>query len=78
MDIQGVLTTKVKEAVNSIFHVDLELVEFQPTRKDFEGDITVVVFPLLNVVTGNPQVIGDQIGTYLVDNVEEINSLIVI
>src|SRR5690606_14175625 len=78
MDIQGVLTTKVKEAVNSIFHVDLELVEFQPTRKDFEGDITVVVFPLLKVVKGNPQVIGEQIGTYLVENVEEINSFNVI
>src|SRR5690606_11365484 len=72
MDIQGVLTTKVKEAVNSIFHVELESVEFQPTRKDFEGDITVVVFPLLKVIKGNTQVIGEQIGAYLVENVEAI------
>lgn len=78
MDIQGVLTTKVKEAVNSIFHVDLESVEFQPTRKDFEGDITVVVFPLLKVIKGNPQVIGEQIGTYLVKNVKQINRFNVI
>src|SRR5690606_18947789 len=78
MDIQGVLTTKVKEAVNSIFHIKLESVEFQPTRKDFEGDITVVIFPLLKVIKGNPQAIGEQIGTYLVKNVEEIDRFNVI
>ena len=78
MDIQGVITTKVKEAVSSIFHVKLESVEFQPTRKDFEGDITVVIFPLLKVIKGNPQAIGEQIGTYLVKNVEEIDRFNVI
>ena len=73
MNIQNVLSTKVKEAVKSIFNADLEQVEFQPTRKDFEGDITVVVFPMLRIVKGNPQAIGEQIGNYLVENVDEVN-----
>lgn len=72
MNIQDDLTIKVKEAIKSIFNANLESVEFQPTRKDFEGDITVVVFPMLRVVKGNPQVIGEQLGNYLVENVETI------
>ena len=72
MNIQDVLTTKVKEAVKNIFNADLESVEFQPTRKDFEGDITIVVFPMLRTVKGNPQHIGEQIGNYLVENIEDV------
>ena len=50
MNIQEVLTNKVKQAVSAIFNVDLPVVEFQPTRKDFEGDITSVIFPMLRYV----------------------------
>tara|TARA_R110002167_G_scaffold94258_6_gene251776 strand:+ start:3323 stop:5110 length:1788 start_codon:yes stop_codon:yes gene_type:complete len=74
MNIQSVLETKVKEAVSSIFKVDLPVVEFQPTRKDFEGDITVVVFPMLRYVKGNPEQLGKQIGQFLVDEVEEVTA----
>ncbi|WP_431111449.1 arginine--tRNA ligase [Winogradskyella poriferorum] len=52
-----------------MFQADLESVEFQATRKEFAGDITVVVFPMLRVVKGNPVAIGEQIGQYLKDNV---------
>ena len=55
-----------------IYKVDLESVEFQATRKEFEGDITVVVFPMLRVVKGNPVQIGQSIGDFLVANVEEV------
>jgi len=72
MNIQNVLETKVKEAVSTLFKAELPSVEFQPTRKDFEGDITIVVFPMLRVVKGNPVQIGNDIGAYLVAQVEEI------
>lgn len=72
MKLQQVLEQKVKEAINSIFKVELPTVEFQPTRKDFEGDITIVVFPMLRFVKGNPIQIGTQIGEYLENNVSEI------
>jgi len=78
MNIQEVLTQKVKEAVVSIFNIDLPTVEFQPTRKDFEGDITVVVFPILRFVKGNPAHIGEQIGIYLKENVEEVENFNVV
>ncbi len=76
--IQSVLEAKVKEAVKSIFQIDLSKVEFQPTRKDFEGDITVVVFPILRFVKGNPEAIGKQIGEYLQAEVKEVSSFNVI
>lgn len=72
MNIQDVLTTTVKKAASSIFNVDLPSVEFQPTRKDFEGDVTVVIFPMLRFVKGNPVEIGTKIGEYLQENVDEV------
>ena len=72
MNIQEVLSDKVKEAVQSIFDKQLPNVEFQPTRKDFEGDITIVVFPMLRVVKGNPVQIGEQIGAYLEEHVDAV------
>lgn len=78
MNIQNVLETQVKAAVSKIFQAELPTVEFQPTRKDFEGDITVVIFPMLRVVKGNPEQIGRQIGEFLVAEVAEIQSFNVI
>lgn len=78
MNIQDVLTSKVKEAISIIFEADLPTVEFQPTRKDFEGDITVVVFPMLRIVKGNPEGIGKQIGEYLLEQVNEVSGFNVV
>ena len=78
MDLQKVVEQKVKEAVKSIFDADLPAVEFQPTRKDFEGDLTVVVFPMLRVVKGNPVQIGTQIGEYLVKHVAQVSKFNVV
>ena len=69
MKLQDTLELHVKAAIKELFQADLESVEFQATRKEFTGDITVVVFPMLRVVKGNPVVIGEQIGQYLQDNV---------
>ena len=72
MSLQNDLTQKVIEAAKQLYQVDLPTVEFQPTRKDFEGDITVVVFPMLRHIKGNPVQIGTKIGEYLVTNVDEV------
>ena len=78
MKLEHVLTSKVKEAVSAIFQVALPAVEFQPTRKDFEGDITAVIFPMLRYVKGNPVEIGTQIGTYLKEELEMVTDFNVI
>ncbi|MEQ8217329.1 MAG: arginine--tRNA ligase [Arenibacter sp.] len=78
MNIQEVLAHKVKEAVTSIFKVELPTAEFQPTRKDFAGDITAVIFPMLRYVKGNPLQIGEQIGQFLKDEVKEVTDFNVV
>ena len=72
MNLQNTLSEKVKQAISQLYNTSLERVEFQSTRKEFEGDITVVVFPMLRVVKGNPVQIGKAIGEYLVANVDVV------
>ncbi|MDC6386034.1 arginine--tRNA ligase [Flagellimonas taeanensis] len=72
MSLQNDLTQKVIEAVKQLYQIDLPTVEFQPTRKDFEGDLTVVVFPMLRYVKGNPAQIATQIGDYLQEHMAEV------
>ncbi len=72
MNIQNLITSKVKEGFLFLYQIEIPIVEFQATRKEFEGDITVVVFPLLKYIKGNPVEIGENIGKYLIENVSEI------
>ncbi len=74
MSIQTLIETKVKEGFSTLYNIEIPSVEFQATRKDFEGDITVVVFPLLRYKKGNPVQIGEDLGKYLVENVTEITN----
>jgi len=73
MLIQEILTHKIKEAISNLYQTTIETVEFQATRRDFEGDITVVIFPFLKLIKGNPIEIGNAVGNYLAQNVEEIS-----
>ena len=72
MGIQSLLTKKIIQFVQGTYTVNLTEVEFQATRKDFEGDLTVVVFPMLRHIKGNPVQIGQQIGEHLVATLDEI------
>lgn len=78
MNIQALLERKVKEGFSQLFETELPSVEFQATRKDFEGDITVVVFPMLRYKKGNPVQIAESLGNYIVENVEEIQKFNVV
>jgi arginyl-tRNA synthetase len=74
MSIQNIIETKVKEGFLALYNIEIPTVEFQATRKEFEGDITVVVFPLLRYKKGNPAQIGADLGKYVVENVSEITN----
>ena len=78
MHIQNILSTAVKQAASTLFEKEIETVEFQATKKEFDGDITIVVFALLKVLRGNPEAIGTQIGNYLVEAVAEVESFNVV
>jgi len=70
MSIQNQIENAVKQACLEIFKAEINSVEFQTTRKEFKGDITVVVFALLKTIKGNPVQIGTQIGEYLTTNID--------
>jgi len=78
MSLQKIIMPFIIEAVQQQFNTTIEKIEFQATRKDFEGDITMVIFPLLKVLKGNPIEIGTKIGTYLVENVSEVEKFNVV
>lgn len=78
MNLQDNLSQQIKKAVTETYGATLENVEFQATRKDFEGDVTVVIFSMLRSVKGNPVQIGETIGDYLVKNVTEVSKFNVV
>lgn len=73
MTLPQILTPSIEKAVKVLFDVTIDKVEFQTTRKEFEGDITMVIFPLLKVVKSNPVELGNKIGNYLVENLAEVS-----
>ena len=46
MNIESSLQTIAVKAIEQLYKVSIDSVEIQPTRTDFEGDLTIVVFPL--------------------------------
>ncbi|MFK8301099.1 arginine--tRNA ligase [Capnocytophaga canimorsus] len=77
-NLQEILKKYTQKAGEQIFGVSLENIELQQTKKEFEGDITIVIFPMLRQIKGNPEQIGQQIGTFLQENVKEVESFNVI
>ncbi len=76
--MQNSLENAIKKGLKEIYDVTLDSVEFQATNKDFEGDITVVIFALLRYIKGNPVEIGTKLGNYLKENVPEVTDFNVV
>ena len=78
MLIQEILDIPAKEGIKSIYKIEIPTIEFQETRRDFEGDITIVVFSLLKYLKGNPFEIASKLGDYLKKNVPLISDFNVV
>lgn len=78
MTIQETLSQHIKIAFSKLYQAELETVEFQSTRKEFEGDITVVTFPMLRVIKMNPAQLGEDLGNYLVAHIDEVKAFNVV
>lgn len=72
MSLVQILTPSIQKAIQALFDVTVDKIEFQTTRKEFEGDITMVIFPLVKLFKSNPVELGNKIGNYLVENVSEV------
>ena len=65
MSLQEILLENTIKGISSRYGITMENVEIQQTRKEFEGDYTLVLFPLLKHIKANPQEIGEKLGDYL-------------
>lgn len=74
MSIESLLTQKVIEAVKQCYGVDVEAdnIQLQATRKEFAGDLTVVVFPFTRFSKKSPEETAKQLGDYLREHIDEI------
>ena len=72
MYIQKFIRENIKIALNEIFQFETNNIDLQQTKKEFDGDITLVVFPFIKELKMNPKEIAEKIGDYLV----EINSIV--
>ena len=72
MQVQNTLKKATQVGLQEIYNTTIDIVEFQATRKEFDGDITIVVFAFLRHIKGNPFEIGTKLGEYLKNNVTEV------
>ena len=70
--IEEILKQEIEKCLAALYSATEQSIQFQKTRKDFEGDITLVVFPLLRASKKGPEQTAEQIGEYLKEKVIEV------
>ena len=74
MSLQEILLENTKKAIAQHYGQQIENIEIQLTRKEFEGDYTIVLFPLLKFIKAKPEQIGEVLGAYLTEHVAEVTA----
>jgi len=80
-DMQSLLLTienKAKELIQAEYNVVLETIDLVPTKKEFEGEITLVAFSMLRSVKANPQDLCNQLGAALCSSIEDLTAFNVV
>lgn len=80
MNIEDILNKGVKEAISALYAAEVSenQIQFQETRKEFTGDVTIVMFPLLKISKKSPELTGQDIGNYLKTNYTDVEDFTVI
>ena len=80
MDIQNTLTNHIQQAVKELYGLEVEpkQVQLQKTKKEFEGNITLVTFPFVKAARKAPEAVGQEIGNYLCEKTTEVASFNVV
>lgn len=74
------IITATQDAVKHLYNQDIDetVVNLQETRKEFEGQVTIVVFPLVRFSKKSPEQTADDLGKYLQENVKQIEGFNVV
>ncbi len=80
MSIETIIQEATVTAIKDLYGADTDMnqVQVQVTRKEFEGDVTIVVFPLLRLSRKSPEQTGEELGAYLVEKVDIVDGFNVI
>jgi len=78
--MENLLRKGVREAIESLYGIDQQddLLQIQKTRKEFTGDLTLVVFPLTKISRKSPEQTAQDIGEYLIKNLVAVSGYNVI
>ena len=76
--MEQILQDNIRAGFKALFELDIDQAELQSTRKDFEGDITLVVFPYVKLLKKNPKEVAEKIGAYLKENLPLIQDFNVV
>ncbi len=76
MQIEAKLKEEVSKGVKELFGADLakDQIQIQPTRKEFEGEFTIVVFPIVRFAKKSPEQTGEALGEYLKNSLAEVEA----
>ena len=74
MSIDNIISSAVAEALKSLYGADVDASTIVPqtTKKEFEGNLTIVVFPFLKMSKKAPEATAQEIGEYLASNCEAV------
>jgi arginyl-tRNA synthetase len=74
MKIENMIADAVKQAVKSLYGQEVpdKMVQVQKTRSEFEGNLTLVVFPFVKMARKSPEQTAQELGSYLVENCEAV------
>ncbi len=65
MNLKSIVSEILKNSISDIYGYQPESLEIQNTKKEFEGEYTLVVFPLIRELKKKPEIIGEEIGNHL-------------
>lgn len=78
MQIKESLNKHIASCIEENYNKTITAFEFQATRKEFTGDLTLVLFPLLKTLRTNPKDLGISIGNYLKKNTDFVDDFAII
>jgi arginyl-tRNA synthetase len=78
INAQQILHSTVQQALSQIYNLNNPVISFQKTRKEFEGDFTLVTFPYTKETKKSPEQLGQELGEFLVKNNDQVSTFNVV
>lgn len=73
-----ILFDTVQQALTQVYNISNPVITFQKTRKEFDGDLTLVTFPFIKETKKSPEQLGQELGEYLLKNNTNVSAFNVV